>query len=262
MQRGDDGAALIGESAEQAEHRELVVRIEMIGRLVQQENARLLGEQCGHGHPALLPAGEGVGAPRGEIPHVHRRERLARQALILGRLPLPQCQVWVAADQHRLQCGGDEGILQVLRQQPQPQRHGPALELQERRAIEQYLAAGGRAQPGQRVQGEGLARTVAAENRHHLAGSELHRQVTHQLARAGAHPQAHRGESRLSGALRRAVHGRVQRISSAVAGPTTTSRRPCGISKSCVDSARRPAMISARPCGYSGSRSGSAKPFG
>src|SRR5947207_9258039 len=41
----------------------------------------------------------------------------------------PQCQVWVAADQHRLQCGGDEGILQVLRQQPQPQRHGPALEL-------------------------------------------------------------------------------------------------------------------------------------
>src|SRR2546430_13604404 len=48
-------------------------------------------------------------APCGEIPHVHRRERLARQALILGRLPLPQRQVWVAADQHRLQRGGDEG---------------------------------------------------------------------------------------------------------------------------------------------------------
>ena len=65
-----------------------------------------------------------------------------------------------------------------------------------------------------------------------------------------------------AGEVRRAVHGRVQRISSAVAGPTTTSRRPCGISKSCSDSARRPAMISARTCGYRGSRSGSAKPIG
>ena len=132
MQRGDDGAALIGELAEQAEHRELVVRIEVIGRLIEQKDARLLGEQCSHGHPALLPAGEGVGAPHCEIQHVHRRERLARQALILGRFPLPQCQVWVAADQHRLHRGGDERILQVLRQQPQPQRHGSALELQER----------------------------------------------------------------------------------------------------------------------------------
>ncbi len=260
MQRGNDGAALIGEPAEQAENCELVVRIEVIGRFIEQEDARLLGEQCGHRHPALLPAGEGVGVPHGEIPQVHRRERLARQALILGRFPLPQRQVGVAADQHRLHRGGDERILQVLRQQPEPQRHRAALELQERRAIEPHLAGGGSAQPGKRVQGECLARAVAAENRHHLTGRELHGQFMHQLARAGAHTDVHRGEPRVSGELR--AHGRVHRISSAVAGPTTTSRRLCGISKSCGDSARRPAMISARTCGYSGWRSGSAKPSG
>jgi len=89
VQRGNDGAALIGEPAEQAENCELVVRIEVIGRFIEQKDARLLGEQCGHRHPALLSAGEGVGVPHGEILQVHRRERLARQALILGRFPLP-----------------------------------------------------------------------------------------------------------------------------------------------------------------------------
>jgi len=99
-----------------------VVRIEVVGRFIEQKDARLLGEQCGHGHPALLPAGESVGAPHREIPMSTAASASRGQALILGRFPTATAQVRVAADQHRLHRGGDERILQVLRQQPQPQR--------------------------------------------------------------------------------------------------------------------------------------------
>ena len=222
-----------------------MVRIEVVGRLIEEEDSGLLGEERRDREAALLTARESVGAPCGEIPEVHGRERRPRHALILGRLPLPELEVWVAADQHGLDRGGDERILEVLWQEPEAQRHRAPLEFTERGAIEPHLPAVRVAQTRERVQGEGLARAVAAEDRHHLARSEPHGQLAHQLARAGAHREARRCESRNGRRVERRVHGRVQWISSAVEGPTTTSRNPCGISNSCADSARRPAMISA-----------------
>ena len=74
---------------EQTEHHQLMVGIEVIGRLVQKKNIRLLCEQCGDCHAALLPSRERVGVPRGELCEIDRTQRLVRDALVVGRLPLP-----------------------------------------------------------------------------------------------------------------------------------------------------------------------------
>ncbi len=214
----------------------------MVGRLIQQIHRGLLRQQRRDGHAALLTAGQGIGAPRRKTRHVHGGERRARQFLVLRRLPLPQRQVRMAADQHRLERGADEGILQILRQEADPQRDRAAAQLRERRAGEHHRAAGRRAQACERVQREGLAGTVAAQDRHDLARRELHRQIAHQRPRAGLHTDGCCGEAPR---LRQCV----QRISSAVSGPITTRRRLAGISHSCADSARLPAMTSASSWG-------------
>jgi hypothetical protein len=229
---------------EQPEHRELVMGIEVIGRLVQKIRPHLLRQQRRHRDPPLLTARERIGAPRGELTHFHLGEGGARDALILGALPLPQRQVRMAADQHRLHHRGDEGILQVLRQKTEALRHGAARQAWQRRLPEQHLACGRGPQACKRVQRQGLARAVAPEDRHQFPGCELDRQGAHQFARACAHTDIARTQGRSDGA-----HGCVHRISSAVAGPTTTCVRLRGICHSLGDSGRRPAMISVSACG-------------
>ena len=60
VQDGDHGqVALPAQSLDEVEHGLCLRRIEMAGRLVQQEDVRFLGQREGQGHPLLLTPGEG-----------------------------------------------------------------------------------------------------------------------------------------------------------------------------------------------------------
>lgn len=70
MQHHHDGGSLCAvQLAQQVEHLDLVTEIEERGRLVQEEDPRVLGE--GHRDPGALalPAGEVAHRPVGELRH-------------------------------------------------------------------------------------------------------------------------------------------------------------------------------------------------
>ena len=61
VQDGDHGqVALPAQSLDEVEHGLCLRRIEMAGRLVQQEDVRFLGQRERQSHPLLLTAGEGL----------------------------------------------------------------------------------------------------------------------------------------------------------------------------------------------------------
>jgi hypothetical protein len=115
---------------------ELVMRIEVIGRLIQQEDSRVLRQQRRHRHTALLTPGERVGAAQRKDLHVHSTQRCARDLLVLRAFPLPQRKVWMAPDQHRFEGGADEGVLEILRQQAEPEGEYAPAQLGHRYPIE------------------------------------------------------------------------------------------------------------------------------
>ena len=58
MQRGDDACALSAQLAELRQDFDLMVRVEMIARLIEQIDLRCLRQQCGHRRASLLAARE------------------------------------------------------------------------------------------------------------------------------------------------------------------------------------------------------------
>ena len=67
--------ACSGELAEESQHADLVMGVEMVGRLVQQKDSRPLGQQRGHGHAPLLTTRQRVRAPTRKIIEPHGRQR-------------------------------------------------------------------------------------------------------------------------------------------------------------------------------------------
>jgi hypothetical protein len=135
----------------------------------------------------------------------------------------------VRNDQHRLDGGADERILEILGQEPEPQRHGTPLQPCDRRSIERDRAGGRCAQTCERVERQRLARAVAAEDRNDLAGRELYRELAHQLAYAGLHAHGRRRQPG-SGPQRAFAAQCVHRISRAVSGPMSIPASVCGMS--------------------------------
>ncbi len=222
------------------------MRVQVIRGLIEQVGLHLLREQRRHRHAPQLPAGERVGAPLRELAHVDLRERLARHALILGALPLPQRQVRVAPDEHGLEHRGHEGLLEVLRQQAQAQRERAPRQLRERRAAAEDRAGRRCPQSCERVQASGSCPSRCGRG---SPPAPRARSGSTAPAPARARPRARSAPARRGRRGRAAITGRIHRISSAVAGPTTTCRRLRGISPSVADSGRRPAMISVASCG-------------
>jgi hypothetical protein len=82
--------------AKQLEHGDLVVEVEVGERLVEQVQPRLLRQQGGDGQPLALAAGQRVHLAAAQAGEVHRRQRLARDALVLLALPGPAAEMRVA----------------------------------------------------------------------------------------------------------------------------------------------------------------------
>ena len=162
-------------AADQFQHRDLVVEVEMRQRFVEQIDARLLHQQGGQRHALAFAAGQRVDRTLRQIGQPQRRQRLARQRFVRRAFPVPARQMRVAADQHGFQHAGGEGVALMLRQQSAQARRAARSERGVAVAGEQDFAGLRRAQSGQRMQQRGFSDTVAAENGKALA--RLDRQV-------------------------------------------------------------------------------------
>jgi len=88
VEHGNHGQA-IGtiQPRDQVENRQLVRQIEMVGRLVEQKNLRLLSQAHGDQRPLPLAAAEGRDRPVGQVQHVGQLHRLLGHAAIFVRFP-------------------------------------------------------------------------------------------------------------------------------------------------------------------------------
>jgi hypothetical protein len=87
VQRGDHRAPGALLRREHLEHGELVLRIEVIGRLVQQHQRRRLHQHRGGRDPSLLAARQRRKLPPGQgldLQATQRRERLLRIARVVA----------------------------------------------------------------------------------------------------------------------------------------------------------------------------------
>ena len=177
VQHRDQGPVLLDvQIGAQVEHLDLVGDVEVGGRLVQQQDRRLLGQRHRQPHPLPLAAGQLVDRPVGQVGHLGRGQRLGDD-LLVGAAPLSQQPLMrVPAAGHQIGDGDPVRRDRRLRQQPEPAGHllgrvggdGPAV---------QQDRPGGRGQhPGQRPQQGGLAARVGADDDGELVVRDVHRQ--------------------------------------------------------------------------------------
>src|SRR5688572_8603326 len=132
MKAGDDRTSGIGARAEETQHVELVVRIEMVGGFIEQINARGLCERGGDGDAAAFATGQRLNVVSFHAREPDRAQRIARETNILPAFPAPEVNMRMAADGRRFEYRGGKGILaglceegQLLRQRaPRPFREG------------------------------------------------------------------------------------------------------------------------------------------
>ena len=180
---------------EESQHRQLLLRIQMIGGLIEQVDLRILGQQRSHRAAALLAAGE---VSRGRDPQSRAspdaRQGGLRQAPVLRSVPLQQRQVRVAADQQRFHARcwrslpRDPGCSSPRRCAMSPPR-----QLRERlaRQARPCRRAAGR-RPARVCRVSDLPQPLRPENGDELAGRETHVEACHQPALAGADTQVPR----------------------------------------------------------------------
>jgi hypothetical protein len=184
------GAAIGHRPGDGVLHHRRAVRVELGGRLVEQQQARPPGERPGQHQPLLLPAGEGGGGavpPEGEA---HLRQRpVHRRPDQRGRGPgVLQAERDVVPG-----AGHDQLGVRVLEDDRRP---GPGLA--RRPAVDGELAlgvAGVRAEhAGEGVQQRGLARAGRPGEQHPLAGLDPQVDVLHRPRPAAGVPEPPAGE--------------------------------------------------------------------
>ena len=121
---------------------------------------------------------------------------------ILRPFALPEAQVRVAPDHDRFQSGHRQRLLAILRQQSELARDLAAGQRAHVGPMHQHAPGVRRGQTRQRMQGQALAATVAAQDGQEFAALHRQRQFSHE------HPRA-RGDRQRLGSQRRCrrVHG-------------------------------------------------------
>ncbi len=128
MQRRNDRSALVRQRAKKPEDLQLMLRIEVVCRFIEEKYGGLLRQQCCDGHASLFAAGQRIHSPGRETLEPDSGQGAVRELLIRRTLPLPQGQMGMPADQHRLENGHGESVLEILHQQAHAPRDGPARE--------------------------------------------------------------------------------------------------------------------------------------
>jgi len=178
-----------------------------------------------------------------EIGEAELPEAPARDRKVGTGLPLPETDMRMPPDQHRLDHGRRERVLAGLRQETERERELPARPVGERTSLHDDFAGSGGPQPGKRPERRALSRAIAAQQREHATRATLEVQTAHEL------PPRHGDVERAAAQQRLACCGSGHSshpISPAVSSPTFICSSRSGIAASFGPTAMRPAMISPR----------------
>jgi hypothetical protein len=177
VQHGDDAQAAAGRDLGHPHRRDLVAEVEERGGLVEQQDARLLGERAREEDPTPLAARERVEAPVGEVDEVARLERPLDGATIEaardGEEPLPRR----ATHHDRLTDREWPGDARLLRDERARARHRSARRRPRVETGEQYLTPLRREQPRDEADERRLPRAVRPEEADELARARRERHV-------------------------------------------------------------------------------------
>ena len=197
VQHRDDGAVLLaGEPGHLPHQRHLMRRVEMGGRLVEQQNRRLHRQRARQQHPLALAAGQlgqAAVAPGGASGGLHR---LADRLLVAPARQAEQAEMRQPAQPDHIDHRQVAAGLALLRQPGQPARALRRRPVGQRCPVEPDLAVLERLQPGQRTQQRRLAGTVGPDDRG-PARAEVQVDVAQHRAIAQAHLQAAGAEHRI-----------------------------------------------------------------
>src|ERR1700678_774906 len=101
-----------------------MAHIEERGRLVEQEQARLLRQRAGDGDAALLAAAQRIDRSAGEVSEVASCDRVVDGRDVLRPLPHPETLVWSAAHRDYIAHPESRGGDTALRDERHPPRQG------------------------------------------------------------------------------------------------------------------------------------------
>jgi len=186
-----------GEVADLHPHLLAQLGVEVRQRLVEQQELRLVHQRAGHRDPLLLAAGQERRRPVGQRLQLDHGERAhhprAHVAGAAAAVAVHQREGDVVVDRHVR----PDGV--ALEHHPEVaavRRHVDRAGGAEHHLVgHRDLAAVGRLQPGDAVQGRGLAAAGRAEERVELAARDAERDAAHR-----GHPAAVRGEMLLQAA--------------------------------------------------------------
>jgi hypothetical protein len=117
VQAGNHRRSGIGLFPEKAQCVELVLRIEVVGRLVEQVDVRLLREDLCNGQPSTFAAGQGQHVAARKAVQIDSRQRRVADLDILDRFPLKAPDMRVPSNHRRIEYGCRKDIVNVLWQQ-------------------------------------------------------------------------------------------------------------------------------------------------
>jgi hypothetical protein len=115
VQARDYGRTVIRLAAEQLQRVELVLRVEVIRRFVQQVYLRLLCEHLGNGEASTFAARQREHVPVREFMKVDGGKCSLRDRGVPRGLPLESSDVRMAPDHGRLEDGRGKDVVNVLR---------------------------------------------------------------------------------------------------------------------------------------------------
>src|SRR5215472_9131338 len=198
VQRGENALAFRSLGRQGAHHRSLVAQVEVLQRLVEQQDLRVLHQRLRDASALALASRKRAVAlvrPAGEIELPEPVTR-AREPLAVVAPCAPRARV--APEHDVVEHAAPEVGGVVLQQQGDAAREIGAGEVAQRDAVERHRARLRRAQPGERVDEAGLPRAVAPEQGPALPRLEREVERAHQLGAACGEGQLRGGEHQRS----------------------------------------------------------------
>ena len=119
VQAHDHGSAGVREPPENPQHVELMLRIQLVYRFVEQEDGRILGEDRGDREPPPLTARQRCNVAVFEAGEIDRSQGTLCGCTVVRAFPGPEIEVWVTPDEHGLERRCRKRIVDQLRQQTQ-----------------------------------------------------------------------------------------------------------------------------------------------
>jgi hypothetical protein len=234
------GSPVVREAPEDPQHVELMLRIELLDRFIQQVIQRVLGQHRGSGQASPLAARQGADVAIVECGQVDRCQATVCHGPVRIRFPLPEAEVRMPPDQYRVQRGGRKRVLVDLRQQPDATCEVALRPVVQRAPTQCDFASRCFTQTRQGMQRRALARAIAPEDGQDGTGVDLQVEVLHQRASRYLQREPQAAQRRIAGSRAYRVHP----ISRAVSLPTVISSRLSGTTAACCETATRPAISS------------------